>query len=65
MTIYSHVDAAGGPAGELPASSEEVVDVEDPSSWGQGVRFSRGRPIVFERDLGAGHKVVTFVIWAE
>lgn len=73
VTTYSHLDAAGspalgldgGPAANLPGPAEEGVDMEDQSSWGQAVRFSAGRPIVFERDLGAGKKVITFVIWAE
>ena len=64
VTIYSHLDAAAL-ALEPPVPADEGVDLEDPSSWGQVMRFANGRPILFERDLGGGHKIVTFVIWAE
>lgn len=38
---------------------------EDSADWGRAVRTSSdGRPSLFERDLGAGNKVFTFVIWA-
>ena len=66
VTIYSaHVDGAAALAADPAAPEEDGVDLDDPSAWGQGVRFANGRPILFERDLGNGNKVFTFVIWAE
>jgi len=63
VTIYSHLDGAALVAGGIPA--DEGVDAEDPSAWGQAVRFDeKGRGIVYERQVG-GDKLVTFVLWAE
>jgi len=62
VTIYTHLDAAAL-AASIP--SNDAADAESPSAWGQAVRFANGHPIVFERDLGAGAKMVTFVIWAQ
>ena len=63
VIIYSHLDGAA--AMSIPAPAEEGVDPDDPSAWGQSVRFANGRAIGYERDLGAGNKIVTFVIWAQ
>ena len=42
------------------------IDFETPAQWGRLVRSSRqGRTEVYELDFGGGHKVFTFVIWAE
>jgi hypothetical protein len=66
VTIYSsHVDGAAALAVEGSVPSEEGVDLDDPSAWGQAVSFANGRGIVYERDLGNGQKIVTYVIWAE
>ena len=64
VIIYSHVD---GPAPALAAiPSEEDVDLENPSAWGQAVRFNKsGRGIEYQRDLPGGVRLVTFVLWAE
>lgn len=41
-------------------------DLNDPSQWGRLVSESRdGRLAVYERDLGAGQRLLTRVIWAE
>jgi hypothetical protein len=63
VIIYSHLDGAaliaGGPA-------DDGLDLETPSAWGQAKRFdSKGRGIEFERQLAAGSKLVTFVLWAD
>jgi len=63
VIIYSHLDAAALANAALPA--EEDVDLENPSAWGPAVRFANGRGIVYERELGGGGKLVTFVLWAE
>ncbi len=62
-TIYSHFDGAAPAVAQ--EAIEHAVDEEDPSAWGQATRFDRGRGVVYERALGGGAKLVTFVIWAE
>ncbi len=64
-TIYSHVDAF-----TTVASPGSVIRnrADDGGQAGQTtvVRRTRtGRPIVFQHDLGGGHKEFTFVVWAE
>ncbi len=66
--IYSHLDStttlsqATGPG----SPGQSNVDLEAPSDWGRLVRESNGGyTAVYERDLGNGNKVFTFVIWAE
>ncbi len=63
-TIYDHFDGSAAPALAQEAL-EHQVDEEDPSAWGQAMSFDRGRGVVYERVLGGGAKLVTFVIWAE
>lgn len=64
VTIYgSHLDGPAVANATLP--DDEGVDLENPSAWGQAVRFANGRGIVYERVLAGGGKLVTFVIWAE
>ena len=68
VTIYSHTDSYTTLAAGLPlASASEVDDVdnENQADWGRTVGFLRGRANQFERDLGNGHKMITFVLWAE
>lgn len=71
--IYAHLDGlttVGQTSAQLAQSgffkdanvSEEIVD--EPGSWGQLVRQT-GRIAVYERDFGAGRKLLTHVIWAE
>lgn len=41
------------------------TDLSDPSVWGKEIRKSKdGSSSLFERDLGGGHKVFTFIFWA-
>ena len=43
-----------------------MVDLNDPSAWGRAVKQdASGKDSVFERDLGKGNKIFTFVIWAQ
>lgn len=69
-TIYSHLDstttvsqaAAGGPG--RPASAQG--DGFGTAQWGRLIRSTNGgRTELFELDLGGGHKVFTFVVWAD
>jgi hypothetical protein len=62
VTIYSHLDSTTTTSGS-PAGSG--ADVDNPAAWGQLMKSVHGgRAQVFERDLGNGERIVTFVIWA-
>lgn len=64
-TIYAHQDAANTSSSKV-ANTSAAVDLEDPSAWGTEVRTSEDKKTtLFERDLGKGNKIFTFVIWAE
>jgi hypothetical protein len=61
-SIYSHLDAAGTVFSTPPGEAAGNV----PEEWGRLKRTTNGgRTQVFERELGGGHRVFTFVIWAE
>jgi hypothetical protein len=68
--IYSHFDGTstvGQTAftGQMPPAMSDI-DFEAPAQWGKLVRSSHGgRTAVYELDFGGGHKVFTFVIWAD
>ena len=75
VTIYnSHLDstttvASGGATspgkGKMPPAMTEI-DFEGPAQWGRLIRSTnKGRTELYELDFGGGHKVFTFVIWAE
>lgn len=68
--IYAHFDSATTvsltilPAQMPPAMN--LIDFDTPAQWGKSIRSTHlGRTEVFELDFGGGHKVFTFVIWAE
>ena len=78
--IYAHLDAKttvfSSVAGKAPlalgmedheaAESEEEVDTDNQSEWGQAKRYDqKGRGSFYEKDLGNGRKLFTFVIWAD
>lgn len=60
--IYAHLDSTTTIGGALPGAA--LGDLDTPASWGTLIR-SNGRASLYERDLGRGHKVFTFVFWAE
>jgi len=68
-TIYAHLDSfttlsAGVPSGPGKSGLALGADVSDPSEWGTVLRRDdNGRPSLYERDLGRGEKVFTFVFW--
>lgn len=67
-TIYTHLDAAptgGGCPPKKPGCTSGATNSPSASAgdWGRVVH-SQGRTAVYERDLGNGNRVVTFVIWA-
>ena len=63
--IYAHLDTTTTVgAGVSPRNGKANLD--SPTEWGQVVRQdARGRSSLYERDLGGGRKVVTFVFWAD
>ncbi len=68
VTIYTHTDStttvSTGTAGSQHGAAEDGGD--SPAMWGTPVAYYRdGRARVYVRDLGAGQRLITFVIWAE
>ena len=64
--IYAHLDTTTTVGSSTVSKGNSGADLEDPSSWGQEVRRdAKNHSSVFERDLGGGHKIFTFVIWTE
>ena len=65
--IYSHFDnitTIG--ATVFSKGNHDDVNTDDPSTWGKEIRKdSRGHSSLFERDLGGGNKILTFVIWVQ
>jgi hypothetical protein len=62
-TIYAHLDSTNTTAAAVPRGNNP--DLNAPSEWGRLMRSTRGgRAQTFERELGDGHRIVTFVIWA-
>lgn len=62
VAIYSHLDAAGTVLSSPPSEAAGNA----PEDWGRLMRTTHaGRTQVFERELGGGHRIFTFVIWVE
>jgi len=60
--IYNHLESTATIASTPPTRGNG--NFETPQEWGQAVRTDGdGRPSLFERDFGGGHKLFTFVIW--
>jgi len=65
-TIYAHLDGFSTLSDALSPSKASDIDTSDRSEWGRSIRRSRdGRSSLYERDLGRGQKIFTFVIWAD
>ena len=75
-TIYTHLDSFTTLLSKVvkgfaraPRSDDNEnngIDTTNPSEWGEETeKDSKGRGSHFERNLGKGNKVFTFVIWAE
>jgi hypothetical protein len=61
--IYAHLDAFSTVQGSAAPASPG--NPNNPSEWGQLVKVANGgRTQIFERELGNGLRLVTFVIWA-
>ncbi len=75
VTIYGHLDSMTtvGAAllsklglGKSNNTSRDDVDFGDSKEWGRKIRSdAKGRGSLYEKDLGKGEKIHTFVIWAE
>jgi hypothetical protein len=67
-TIYAHLDSSttvGQSTSAMPPAMANI-NLDGPRQWGNPVKTSpNGRTSVYEHDFGAGHKVTTFVIWAD
>jgi hypothetical protein len=71
-TIYTHLDGYTTTTFTVPADAtamplgSERIDFNRPDQWGTLIQsFNDGRTEVYERELGDGYTVVTFVIWTE
>lgn len=73
--IYGHLDSFTTLLGKVANSRVKVdkadnkaddIDTSNPAELGKEIRKDRnGKGSLFERDLGKGEKVFTFVIWAD
>ena len=69
-TIYAHLDSSATTeqtvsSGPGKSSVSNGVDGQETAERGKSIRTSSDdRTSLFERDLGNGNKVFTFVIWA-
>lgn len=69
-SIYNHLDgnttvSQSAAQGQMPPAMADI-DFEGPRQWGKLIRtLNHGRTALYELDFGGGHKVFTFVIWAE
>lgn len=64
--IYAHLDGSTTLSASVPQGTGQDADVSEPEQWGKVLhKDGKGRPSHFEHDLGNGHKVFTFVIWAD
>ena len=63
VTIYTHLDSTTTVSAAPPAMNQ--IDFDTPGQWGKLLRRSEdGRGELYVLDFGHGHKVFTFVIWA-
>lgn len=66
--IYAHLDSTTTVGAPAPSSKKgnNLDDLDGPPQWGKVLKKdSNGRPSLYERDLGKGHKVLTHVLWAD
>lgn len=63
-TIFSSVFNTKSPI--LTSNNNADIDTSNKSEWGKVIRNSKdGRNSLYERNLGKGNKLFTFVIWAD
>ncbi len=65
-TIYAHLDTTTTIGSSTTPQAKSDIDLDGPPQWGKVLKKSKnGKVSLYERDLGDGHKVFTFVFWAE
>ena len=67
-TIYGHFDSITTLSRSLLGAGQrkDQGDFENSAEWGRGLRKDgHGRTSLYERNLGNGEKIFTFVIWAD
>lgn len=61
--IYAHLDSFTTRRPAAPRGA--ALSTDGPASWAREIRSSTsGRSSLYERDLGNGARIITFVIWA-
>lgn len=64
-TIYAHLDSSST-IRQTSTSNEQEINHSDSSTWGKEIKKSaNGHNSLYEKDLGKGNKIFTFVVWAE
>jgi hypothetical protein len=63
--IYAHLDSVTtvGQTASQPFANGNAADGDDPDRVLRN--DSKGRPALYERDLGKGEKLFTFILWAD
>lgn len=65
-TIYAHLDGTTTIGSSTTPQAKSDIDLDGPPQWGKELKKSaNGKVSLYERDLGGGHKVFTFVFWAD
>ncbi len=65
-TIYAHLDGSSTIGSSTTPQAKSDIDLDGPPQWGKELRKSSNEKVsLYERDLGGGHKVFTFVFWAD
>lgn len=65
-TIYAHLDAINTTGQTVVPTRGFELNTEDQKEWGEKIRTSKdGKGSLYERRLGNGEKIFTFVIWAK
>lgn len=65
-SIYAHVDSTNTMTQDTAKSNVNASYGVEVSDWGRVAREDAdGKPAMFEKNLGGGQKVFTFVVWAE
>lgn len=63
--IYAHLDTTNTAITSSGKGNKANATLHAQDEWGRAIRFtSDGRPVVFERELRQGERLVTFVVWA-
>ncbi len=66
-TIYSHLDGITTIGATVVSKGNHAdINTDDSSGWGKAIKKdSKGKTSLYERDLGNGNKIFTFVTWVE